>query len=264
MPLHKVVLDANILITKVQLEMSKGFREFQESIPFSRETMWLFDKYSRRNVRFVVVPNVELTVLGRFRKETLLIHKLQKRISLEREKEFQTLEKFLRSSRIQLEDSIIKIAFLYYKEKYTYFQTFRKNRFEEIMKEKARDLRRLYYKILDKYNFEKYMSMLEGRRPDRVVEEFGNKILDETFIPYGGRRNKKIKYLEREDREILCDVFEYCQKFRRRDFAVIFLTNDKLIVKEGPKIENLGGSSFAIQELSELYVNEHKYKKLSD
>jgi hypothetical protein len=115
MPLLKAVLDANVLITKIQLELCRGFTEFKERIPFSKETEWLFETYSRRNFRFVMVPNVELTVLERFRKETLLIHELQKRILLKEGEEFQELEDFLRSSKFNLEDTIIKIAFLHYK-----------------------------------------------------------------------------------------------------------------------------------------------------
>ena len=263
MPLLKAFLDANIIITKIQLEMSKGFKEFQESIPFSKETAWLFDNYSRRNIKFAMVPNVELTVLERFRKETLLIHELCNRISLKKGEEFQILEKFFCSNKIQLEDSIIKIAFLHYKEQYAYFQTFREKKFENLMKEKTRDLRILYYKILDKYKFEIYGRVLRSYTSDKTVEEFRDKILDETFIPYKDRRNRKKKYLEREDREILCDVFEYCQKFKKRDFNVIFLTNDKTCIKERFKIENLGRSSFTIRSLSELYNDESKYKTLS-
>lgn len=261
MPLLKAILDANILITKIQLEMSRGFGKFQESIPFSKETSWFFDTYSRK-AKFVLVPNVELTVLERFRKETLLIHELLNKLSLKKGKEFQILEGFLRSDKIQLEDSIIKITFLHYKEQYTYFQTFRRKKFKQLMKKKARDLKSLYYKVLDKYNFEIYREILKNSIPDRTIEEFNDRILDDTFIPYKDGTNRKKKYLEREDREILCDVFEYCQKNRRRDFCVIFLTNDKAIIKERSRIENLGKSSFTIRSLSELYNNEFQYGKL--
>lgn len=260
MPLLKTILDANILITRIQLEMSRGFREFQESIPFSRETSWLFDVYSRKT-KFVMVPNVELTILERFRKETLLIHELQKRLSLEKRKEFQVLEKFLCSDEIQIEDSIIKIAFLHYKERYAYFQTFRKEKFEELVRNKARDLKKLYYKILDMYTFEIYREILGGM-PRRMIEEFSDKILEASFIPYRDGIKKRKKYLEREDREILCDIFEYCQRFKRKDFNVVFLTNDKVIIREKSKIENLGKSSFKIRSLSELYSNELKYRML--
>lgn len=204
--------------------MSKGFRGFQEYIPFSKKTKWLFDVYSKRNVKFVMVPNVELTILGRFRKESLLVHELQNKLSLKKGKEFQILEKFLRSNKIQLEDSIIKIAFLHYKEHYAYFQTFRKEKFNDLMRKKTRDLKRLYYGILDKYNFETYRKIF--RNTSRTVEEFSNKILDEKFIPYKDSKSRG-KYLEREDREIICDVFEYCQT-KKENSRVIFLTNDKI------------------------------------
>lgn len=261
MPPLKAILDANILITKIQLEMSRKFSRFQESIPFSRETQWLFDTYSRKT-RFVMVPNVELTILERFRKETLLIHELQNKLFLRKGEEFRILEKFLHSDEMQLEDSVIKMAFLHYKEQYAYFQTFKRKRFEELMKKKARDLKRLYYKILNRYNFEIYREILKDDMPDETIERFSDKILDATFISYKGDKNKRRKYLEREDREILCDVFEYCQKFKRRDFNVIFLTNDRIIIKERSKIETLGGSSFTIRSLLELYGNELKYGKL--
>jgi hypothetical protein len=260
MPLLKAVLDANVLITKIQLELCRGFTEFKERIPFSKETEWLFETYSRRNFRFVMVPNVELTVLERFRKETLLIHELQKRILLKEGEEFQELEDFFRSSKFNLEDTIIKIAFLHYKGNYAYFQTFRTEKFRDVMKKKSRNLKMLYYKILGTYGFEICRPLLDSFL-QKKVEEFRGRIFDQAFISFD-QENRRRKYVEREDREILCDVFEYCHRSRRRDFKVIFLTNDKAIIRERSKIEYLAESSFSIYGLSELYDKESKYEKL--
>lgn len=253
-----VTPDANIFISKIELEMGCTDYRYFGDIGLGGKILWFFKDYCcRPRVHVAILPSTEYTITQRLRNAQERVLRGQHRLRLNKGREVENISSFLRNDPRDLciEEMLVKISIIHYLEYYTDKKLprkdFDKKRFEDILFEKSEKTTKiLYFKVIPSSGIE----LLDGRKietydtPD--IQKFSRFILQGCMIPYEKSENG----IEREDRDALIEAFKV---YSMRNQAICFLTEDRDLLNYKELIEKNSGNNLEILDINSFYI---KYK----
>ena len=249
-----VTPDANIFISKIELEMGCTNPQYFGDIGLRGKIPWFFKDYCcRPRAHVVVLPSTESTITYRLRLAQERVLRGQHRLRLSKRKEMENIINFLRNDPkdLYIEEMLVKAAILHYltyhREKGFSRKDFDRERFDDILFEVSQQATKILYgRIILPSDIELLDIRKIGTYDTPEIQKFSKFILQECKIPYEKSKNG----VEREDRDALIEAFKV---YSMRNQTICFLTEDKGMRNYKEMIEKNSGNNVEILDANSFY-----------